>query len=63
MLLHRVKRKGQVSRVHILLTGENPGEEARVSQPGPNQEVEGFQLNTAGGPLDEEFREKGPRRD
>ncbi|MGB9802452.1 hypothetical protein [Desulfofundulus sp.] len=63
MLLHRVKRKGQFSRVHVQLTGENTGEETRVSEPGPNQEIESFQLNMAGGPLDEEFLEKSAYQD
>ncbi len=61
--MHRVKRKGQMGRVQTMPGGDNPGEETRVNMPGPNQEVTRFQLNTAGGPLDEEFREKGTRRD
>lgn len=52
-----------MSRVQSQLIGENPGEETNINLPGPNQDVPGFQLNTAGGPLDEGFREKNIRRD
>lgn len=56
--MHRIKRKN-TSQVNTQLSGENTGEETAVQIPGPLQQVADFQLNAAGGPLDEEFLEKG----
>lgn len=59
--MHRVKRKKNVSQVNMQVNGENTGEETTVDIPGPVQQVAQFQLNSAGGPLDEEYLEKdGP---
>ncbi len=58
MAVHRVRRKGQISRVHLQLKGENPGEEEMgINQPVTGQETGNFQFNSLGGPLDKGFKE------
>ncbi|OAT85501.1 hypothetical protein [Desulfotomaculum copahuensis] len=61
--MHRVKKKKNISQVNMQVSGENTGEETAAAVPGPAARVAQFQLNSAGGPLDEEFLEKSVPED